>query len=33
MRRFIDALRASTFVLRNPIPGLPAAAPVEGPEK
>ena len=27
MRRFIDGLRASTFVLRNPIPELPAAAP------
>ncbi len=33
MRRFIDHLRANTFVLRNPIPGLPAAAPVEPPEK
>ncbi len=33
MRRFIDALRAGTFVLRNPIPGLPAPAPVEAPEK
>jgi peptidyl-prolyl cis-trans isomerase SurA len=33
MRRFIDGLRASTFVLRNPIPGLPAAVPVEPPEK
>ncbi len=27
MRRFIDSLRAGTFVLRNPIPELPAAAP------
>ncbi len=33
MRRFIDGLRASTFVLRNPIPGLPAPAPVEPPER
>ncbi len=33
MRRFIDGLRARTFVLRNPIPGLPAAVPVEPPEK
>jgi hypothetical protein len=34
MRRFIDGLRAATFVLRNPIPELPAAAPAPtGPEK
>ena len=29
MRRFIDGLRANTFVLRNPIPALPEAAPAE----
>jgi peptidyl-prolyl cis-trans isomerase SurA len=29
MRRFIDGLRAGTFVLRNPIPGLPAQPPAE----
>jgi peptidyl-prolyl cis-trans isomerase SurA len=28
MRRFIDGLRAATFVQRNPIPELPAALPV-----
>ncbi|MDZ7630759.1 MAG: peptidylprolyl isomerase [Gemmatimonadaceae bacterium] len=33
MRRFIDGLRAASFVQRNPIPGLPAAAPVEEPER
>jgi peptidyl-prolyl cis-trans isomerase SurA len=33
MRRFIDGLRAGTFVLRNPIPELPAAAPVTPPER
>ena len=34
MRRFIDGLRAATFVQRNPIPDLPAAAPVApAPEK
>ncbi|MBC7844490.1 MAG: peptidylprolyl isomerase [Gemmatimonadaceae bacterium] len=34
MRRFIDGLRASTFVQRNPIPELPAAAPAPTePEK
>jgi peptidyl-prolyl cis-trans isomerase SurA len=34
MRRFIDGLRAGTFVLRNPIPELPAAAPAPAePEK
>ena len=27
MRRFIDGLRARTFVLRNPIPELPVSAP------
>ena len=31
MRRFIDSLRAGTFVLHNPIPELPAAAPAEAP--
>jgi peptidyl-prolyl cis-trans isomerase SurA len=31
MRRFIDGLRAGTFVLRNPILELPAAAPIEPP--
>ncbi|MCC7055526.1 MAG: peptidylprolyl isomerase [Gemmatimonadaceae bacterium] len=31
MRRFIDGLRSATFVLRNPIPELPAAAPAEAP--
>lgn len=34
MRRFIDGLRAGTFVQRNPIPELPAAAPAPTePEK
>ena len=33
MRRFIDGLRAATFVLRNPIPELPAAAPAAEPAK
>lgn len=33
MRRFIDGLRAATFVLRNPIPDLPAPAPVAEPGK
>jgi len=32
MRRFIDGLRAQTFVLRNPIPDLPAAAPATSPD-
>ncbi len=31
MRRFIDGLRAGTFVLKNPVLELPAAAPVEPP--
>jgi peptidyl-prolyl cis-trans isomerase SurA len=31
MRRFIDGLRAATFVLQNPIPELPAIQPVEAP--
>jgi peptidyl-prolyl cis-trans isomerase SurA len=31
MRRFIDGLRASTFVMRHPIPELPAAAPAGAP--
>jgi peptidyl-prolyl cis-trans isomerase SurA len=31
MRRFIDNLRGATFVLHNPIPELPAAAPAEAP--
>ena len=33
MRRFIDSLRAATFVLRNPIPELPAAASATEPAK
>ena len=32
MRRYIDSLRSATFVQRNPIPELPAAAPVAPPE-
>jgi peptidyl-prolyl cis-trans isomerase SurA len=31
MRRYIDGLRAATFVLRNPIPELPAAPEPEAP--
>lgn len=31
MRRFIDGLRGTTFVLVNPIPGLPAPAPAPEP--
>jgi peptidyl-prolyl cis-trans isomerase SurA len=31
MRRFIDGLRAGTFVLKNPILELPSAAPLEPP--
>ena len=31
MRRFIDGLRAQTFVQRHPIPSLPAAVPTEEP--
>ncbi len=33
MRRFIDGLRAATFVQRNPIPELPAALPAPEPGK
>lgn len=33
MRRFIDGLRAGTFVMRNPIPALPLPAEPTGPEK
>lgn len=33
MRRFIDGLRAQTFVQRHPIPSLPAAVPTEEPAK
>ena len=33
MRRFIDHLRAESFVLRNPIPALPVAAPEGEPDR
>jgi len=33
MRRFIDHLRAETFVLRNPIPALPVSAPEDEPDR
>ncbi len=33
MRRFIDHLRAETFVLRNPLPALPVAAPEDEPDR
>jgi len=32
MRRYIDNLRAVTFILRNPIPALPLATPADEPE-
>ncbi len=31
MRRFIDLLRAQSFILKNPIPALPLPAPAETP--
>jgi hypothetical protein len=31
MRRFIDLLRAQSFVQKNPIPALPLPAPAETP--
>ncbi len=33
MRRFIDHLRAESFVLRNPIPALPVVAPEGEPDR
>jgi peptidyl-prolyl cis-trans isomerase SurA len=33
MRRFIDLLRAQSFILKNPIPALPLPAPEDVPER